>query len=43
MKKIKNTKMAKKKPGENHKFNEGSDTTVSHDIDKQDNDSSISN
>ena len=31
------------KPGENHKFNEGSDTTVSHDIDKQDNDSSNSN
>ena len=28
------------KPGENHKFNDGSDTTVSHDIDRQDNDSS---
>ena len=28
------------KPGENHKYNDGSDTTVSHDIDKQDNDSS---
>ena len=28
------------KPGDNHKFNDGSDTTVSHDIDRQDNDSS---
>ena len=34
------TKEEMSKPGENHKYNDGSDTTVSRDIDKQDNDSS---
>ena len=34
------TKEEISKPGDNHKFNDGSDTTASHDIDRQDNDSS---